>query len=191
MILAVINLRKRLHFNSSSAGQDLFQAINKAADNLIREYYTEVYSKLSTLKGKAALEILSENEESIIKRKIIGYADAIIDSFGTGSKMDRDNPALNAYMNSEYWNRLRQGYTIVGREQGTYTDIYGKTEYSAGTMAGTDLESTGIVKAKAPSYAFQRADTWFFGGNRTAEVLNAVIRKFFTSYNMAKYFTFG
>lgn len=182
---------KRLHFNSSSAGQDLLQAINKAADNLIREYYSEVYSRLNTLKGKAALEILSENEESLIKRKIIGYADAVMDSFGTGSKLDKNNPELNTYMNSEYWNRLRQGYTIVGREKGTYTDIYGKTEYSSGTMAGTDLETTGIVKAKEPSYAFQQADTWFFGGNRTIEVLNAAIRKFFTPYNMAKYFTFG
>lgn len=184
-------MAKTLKFNSVQAYADLSQAIKKAADALIREYFSEVYSKLDTIKGREALEIMSEDEENFLRRKVIGYADAIMDSYGTGSKMDKSNPALDDYMDSDMWNSLRVGLSIVGREKGTYKDIYGKTEYSKGTFAGMDLEAIKLVKPKAPSYAFQQADTWFFGGNRVDEVLTAAIKKFFRSENMKKYFIFG
>lgn len=167
------------------------ECIKNAADNLIKEYYAEVSAKMSDARGTAALEMLAMDEENIIRRKLVGYADAVMDSFGTGSKMDVSNPALSDYKSSELWNSARAGLAIAGREKGEYKNIYGDSEISSGTMAGINLEDVGLVKAREPSYAFQNADKWFFGGNRCKETLNVAIANFFSPRNIRRFLTFS
>ena len=178
--------RKQLHFNSSRAIADFKSKMIMVADDLINEYYAEVYNKLRTNSGKGSLDKLSENQENYLRRKVIGYAMAIMDSYGTGSKMDKNNPFLNEYMNSSLWNDLRTGYEITGRKKGTYKNIYGATDYSSGSMAGENVES--IAKPTTPSYAFQNAEIWFFQGGRTKQVLNLVIGEY--CRGMYKYFEY-
>lgn len=178
--------RKQLHFNSSRAMADFKIKMEKTADDLIEEYYAEVHNTLRTTSAKRDLIKLSENQENYLKRKVIGYAMSIMDSYGTGSKMDKNNPFLSEYMNSSLWNDLRSGYAITGRKKGTYKNIYGATDYSSGKMAGENVES--IAKPITPSYAFQNAEIWFFQGGRIDKVLNIVIKDYVCG--MYKYFEF-
>ncbi len=169
--------RKTLHFNSARAIEGFKEKMKSTANDLLNEYYAEIHNQMRTTSGRGGLEKLTEIEENIIKCRVIGNARSIMDSYGTGSAMDKDNPYLDEYMNSELWNDLRSGYAIVGRSQGQYKNIYGATDYSTGSMAGSDVES--ITGVQQPSYAFQNAETWFFGGSRVNEILSLVIREYF------------
>mgnify|MGYP003498757091 FL=1 len=171
--------KKTLKFNSAKAIEGFKTAILKATDQILEEYYNEIYSKMKTQKAKEGLTKMSETEENLIRIKIIGDANAIMDSYGTGSTMDKNNPYLQEYMNSELWNDLRQGYAIVGRAEGDYTNIYGNTAYSSGRMAGENVES--VVHTRKPSYAFQNAEIWIEKGNRPKELLIDAIREYFST----------
>lgn len=177
---------KHLYFNSERAFADYKMKIMKVADDLLDEYYAEVYNKLKTVRGKGALEKLSENQENYLRRKVIGYADAIMDSYGTGSLMDTTNPYLPEYKSSDIWNVARTSNFITGRKKGTYKNIYGATAYSKGNREGQNIEKA--IKPRYPSYAFQHAQIWFFQGNRIKNVLDEVIRDYV--YGMNKYFEF-
>lgn len=174
--------KKTLKFNSAKAIDGFKTAILKATDRILEEYYDEIYSKMKTQKAKEGLTKMSETEENLIRIKIIGDANAIMDSYGTGSTMDKNNPYLQEYMNSELWNDLRQGYAIVGRAEGEYTNIYGDTAYSSGKMAGSDVEY--ITHTRKPSYAFQNAEIWIENGNRPKELLIDAIREYFSTIHL-------
>lgn len=178
--------KKRLRFNSAKAIQGFKDTIRKAADDVLTEYYSEIYTKLKTQSGKDGLSLMTEEEENRFKMQIIGNANAIMDSYGTGSSMDKSNPYLQEYMNSELWNDLRQGYAIVGRAEGEYTNIYGDTAYSSGKMAGSDVEH--ITHTRQPSYAFQNAEIWIKGGNRADEIISLAIKSYFS--DISRYFDF-
>lgn len=177
--------RKTLRFNAERCFSDLKTKIMQTADDLLNEYYAEIYNKLNTIQGKRDLEKLAENQEMYLKRKVIGYANAIMDSYGTGSQMDTSNPFLSEYKNSDIWNDLRTGNAIVGRSKGRYKNIYGSIRYSTGSMAGKNIENR--IKPRSPSYAFQHAQLWFTR-ERINKVLNIVIREFIKG--MYKYFEF-
>jgi hypothetical protein len=66
--------------------------------------------------------------------------EAWLEEFGKGSMMAEDNPYIGEYRNSAYWNSLRSGNTVVGREAGDYLGLDGKQHTSTGGMAGLDLE---------------------------------------------------
>lgn len=177
----------RLRFNSNRAIEDFKVLIKRTANDLLNEYYAEIHNSLVTNAGREGLQKLTITEENIIRCRVIGNARAIVDSYGTGSSMDKSNPYLQDYMNSDLWNGLRSGYEIVGRSQGRYTNIYGETDYSSGVFAGSNVES--ITGTHKPSFAFQNAEKWFFGGNRINEVLNTVLKEYFR--NIKQYFEFG
>lgn len=73
---------------------------------------------------------------------------AWISEFGKGSLMDRENenPYLKDYKNSSQWNpkRNRNGYSVRGRPEGSYTDLDGNKQESSGKAAkgsyGLNLE---------------------------------------------------
>lgn len=169
--------RKTLHFNSARAIEGFKEKMKSTANDLLNEYYAEIHNQMRTTSGREGLEKLTEIEENLIKGRIIGNARSIMDSYGTGSAMDTDNPYLDEYMSSELWNDLRTGYAIVGRAPGEYKNIYGAIDYSTGSMAGSDVEN--ITGVQHPSYAFQNAETWFFGGTRINEILSLVIKEYF------------
>lgn len=169
--------KKTLHFNSSRAIEGFKKEIKSAANDLLNEYYADIHNQMRTTSGREGLQKLTVIEENIIKCRIIGNARSIMDSYGTGTAMDKDNPYLEEYMNSDLWNDLRTGYAVVGREKGAYTNIYGDIDYSSGRMAGNNVEN--ITGVQQPSFAFQNAEIWFFGGTRTNEILSLVIREYF------------
>lgn len=180
-------VKPRLTFDYSKAAAGYSTAVQRAADKLLEDLYEEINGKMETSEGKNDLQKMTENEEMIFRRKVIGCADAIMDSYGTGSEMDKTNPFYMSYRHSSLWNTVRRGTVdIVGRPRGFYIDIYGRKRYSAGKMEGISLEkfygpisSKKIVKEPlAPSYAFQRAETWFTKGNKVNEVLSLYISEY-------------
>lgn len=174
-----------LTFDSRAAFNGLREEIIKMADMLIDEYYNEIQYGMDTPEGRESLELgLSKDDRTLIHREIIGGAWAIIDSFGTGSKMDTSNPFLTEYKQSALWNPERHTNTIVGRPKGSYTNIFGETKESSGKMAGLYIEH--IVDVKTPSMAFQNAWRWMQAGNRVGKRLQECIRGF----NFARYFVF-
>jgi len=75
---------------------------------------------------------------------------AVIAEWGSGSQMDLSNPFLPMYQSSPDYNpeRLNQGTTaILGRPEGTYTDLDGVQHYSSGNLAGVNLEDGHIFQA--------------------------------------------
>lgn len=165
--------KKRLHFNRTKAVIGYRNMIRKAADQTIKEIYDDIQQRMKTTEGKNELEILSEDEATIIKRAVRGYARAIIDSYGTGSKMDIEDEFWTEYKNSSLFNPSRNDKEIVGRPKGKYTNIFGETQTSSGKMDGINVEK--YVKPKKPSRAFQLAEIWLLNGGRVEEILTQYI----------------
>lgn len=102
-------------------------------------------------------------------QKIIAYLKAntyvLADSYGTGSLMLLDNPGYQEYRNNKgkeagQWNPLRTSNTIVGRERGHYTDIFGRKHETSGSKAGDSLEGVTVregykINPVAPSRALE------------------------------------
>lgn len=81
---------------------------------------------------------------------------ALADAFGTGSLMNiKDNPLYQEYRNSDQWNRARHGKEIVGRPEGTYTDIFGRERHSSGYLEGINLENERLGTAKGKGYLIE------------------------------------
>lgn len=100
-------------------------------------------------------------------------------SYGTGSLMLDDNPLLQEYKNSDRWNPLRKGKSIVGRKSGTYVNAFGETRKTSGAFAGINIEGRRVHKGKRihkdgentqdyyiypspPSYALQDAEKFLY-----------------------------
>ncbi len=181
------NAKKRLHFNRTKAISGYRKAIRQATGQLLEELYADIYDTLKTSEGKADIEKMSEQEENIIRRAVRGYAHAIIDSYGTGSKMDTHrNSGLDEYKQSSLYNPSRKGKAIVGRPKGEYTNIFGETVTSTGKAEGRNIEK--FVKPIAPSYAFQRAEVWLIKGDRMGWVLTQHINQWISG--MSQYFEY-
>lgn len=72
-------------------------------------------------------------------------AKAFLQEYGSGQYMLDSNPYLSKYKKSNYWNPLRKGKKIVGREYGYYTTPNWETgigeirRLSLGNMAGITI----------------------------------------------------
>lgn len=161
--------KKRLHFNRTKAIAGYRQMLRKAADQIIKEIHDDIISRMKTAEGREEIEILSETETTIIKRAVRGYAHAIVDSYGTGSKMDIEDEFWAEYKKSRLFNPSRNGKAIVGRPKGSYINIFGETQTSSGKMNGRNVER--YAKPIAPSRAFQLAEIWLLNGGRVEEIL--------------------
>lgn len=179
--------KPHLRFNRRKALSDYKKAVKAAANQLLKELYTEIWADMKN-EGKKDLQRMSEDEEKIFKRMVVGYAHAIMDSYGTGSEMDTHyNAALSDYKSSDLYNPSRKGNEIAGRPAGEYTNIFGEKQVSSGKREGKSVEN--YYKPKSPSYAFQNAEIWFFKGNRVNEVLTQYIGEWVD--NMYQYFEQG
>ena len=159
----------------------IIDVANKSADDFWKDAKSGLKFSNDSEMQKAELE-----SKGHITARVIFNALAILESYGTGSKMDRFNIALKNYFQSKYINRLRQGYEIVGREPGDYTDIFDRPMVSSGSMAGSGIEH--IFPAKEPSYSIQNAEKWLKQGGRINRLLNDKIKLFFSK--SGKYFTY-
>lgn len=189
---------KVLRLNIAQIKSDYADAMSAALDTIGYGYMQSVINQMRTQAGASGVTVESEDKDERMIRKIIGNAFSVLDSWGSGSLMATDNPALQDYMNSDLWNPARSknpGAPITGRPEGKYTDIFGEPAYSSGAMEGLNLEQmpNSPIKPQAPSGAFQDTDSWFVAENTMVEVVQEKTREFFNGVlrNSARYWRFG
>lgn len=166
-----------LKFDSARLYADLVKHLMQVMDSINQQFFREATSALS-LEGKSDSDIeksvlanepdfISSEGNKFIVARCKFYAEAIMDSFGMGSKADTSEDSYwedyraTANQSPAYFNPLRTGTEIVGRPRGSYIDIYGKKHSTWGNMAGQSLEEIYKDKIKSPSYSIQRAEDWY------------------------------
>ena len=145
-----------------------------------QEYLAEAKSHMRTPEGAESLhEGDIEALAGWLATSIIGGAWAAMDEFGTGSLMDRDNPALPDYMKSDLWNPYRKDdLAIRSRKAGPYVNIFGETVVSTAKQPGYNLEQKGGKYApQPPSHALQTAARWMMSG-RVIEIWQKALDDF-------------
>lgn len=143
---------------------------------LQQELLAEAKQKMQTPEG--AEDLTAEQIEDIanvISAEISGGPWAAMDEFGTGSLMQRDNPYLERYKNSNMWNPARKDYVIRTRPNspGQY-DIFGNPVNGRGD-GGVDLETLKVVKPQPPSKAIQTAMRWMQNGRMKKVIQNTIL----------------
>lgn len=158
------------------------------ADSLIDEMYQQSTEQMTSGEKDSVEKETAQFIEGRIRGQIIYGALALMKSFGTGSQMDRNNPYLQAYMNSPKWNPLRSktALTIVGRSAdggNEYENIFDKpgekSGYTTGKMAGINLEKK--IKPKTPTNTIIRMEQDYIRGTKTKvdTELTRVLKEFF------------
>lgn len=178
-----------LKINSSRMTNDFKVATKIMADEVMNEFIKEFEFRSHSPDDKEVEE--AKITGNLIRVIVTFYADAIMDSYGTGVNIDTSNPYLANYKSSGMWNPVRSGLDIVGREEGSYINIYGESAYSSGRMAGKSLSNLfSGFRGISPSFAIQRAENWMTLNSRAVnEIINKHIRLFIA--NCSKYFTYN
>jgi len=149
-----------------SAWSTAFRAHVIATLLVVQEEYKSLAE--SHMLGEGRDDLTSEEITMIgdfYMANVSGGPDAAMDCFGTGSLMDPNNPALDAYKSSDLWNPDRYDNKIRSRSRGPYTNIYGQQAYSGSNVGGIDLEAKGGKFApRPPSHAMQTAARWMMNG---------------------------
>lgn len=133
--------------------------INKLIAEVLLEYAQRICQRVrdkwetSMLPGISGKKEISVSELRMLNGRVVveiaaqGQAAWQIE-FGRGSKMakiTKENPYLSQYFHEmDLWNKRRTGYSIRGREKGTYEDIDGKEHKSSGKLAGNPSKSWGL-----------------------------------------------
>jgi len=152
-------------FDSKRCISQLSAYLGLALYKAAKEYLDLARSHMQTPEGAGSLQDISPNDVIYVAHAIsvlvVGGAYAAMDNYGKGSLMDIDNPALEAYMNSDLWNPARETTEIVGRPESTYADIFGRTVKSSGKREGQSLEPPhGPFEPMPPSHALETAARW-------------------------------
>ena len=169
-----------LTFDSVGAQQYLVECVKEASEEVMNWFVGETRglgsgSGLSAA-GQAATE-LSEVEAigaGIVRQQCIFYADAIVDSYGTGSLADTGERSFwkeySAQKGANGFNPSRTTKYIAGRPRGSYSDIWGKRHSTWGTLEGLNIEGLEFIDSEtgklvkiepmAASYAIQNAEKW-------------------------------
>lgn len=180
---------KTLRFNHEKASQALVDALKAVSDELITEFYNDSQKYLSR-EAKEAIEKESAEYDSgsmVIRSAVMFRGKALLESFGKGSSMDMTSDYLMDYMGSSLWNPLRDTAVIVGRKAGEYTDFFGNTRVSSGSMAGIPIE--GKVRPRKPSYSIQNAEKWLLEQDGMVERrISLALNDYFS--NMKQYFEY-
>lgn len=167
-----------IRFDGQKAMADLVIALRKDLLQLQQEIINESAQRMNTTNGKAGLSAEEITEVvGYLSAAIIGDAWAIMDEWGTGSKMDTTNPALEDYRKSDMWNPARPDNTIRTRPNTDgQRDIFGNKVKGRGA-GGFDLERAGKVMPQPPSHAVKTAMRWLRTG-RMKEKIQETIRLF-------------
>lgn len=167
-----------IRFDSQNCIVGFRQSLINAMKDLQQELLNEAKQGMLTPEGAESLH----NEEitdiaNIITASIAGGAWAAMDEFGTGSWMDRNNPALKDYRKSNMWNPARDDAKIRSRpDMPGQIDIFGNPVNGKG-QGGVDLEALGIVESQVPSRAMQTAARWMQNG-RMRFVISKTVQNF-------------
>lgn len=166
------------------------------AINILRDTLNKVNLNFYTKAG--------EPDSKIEEAKLTGteieavcefYANAIMDSFGTGSAMDRGNKFWDDYMASGMYNPLRSGKlggAILGRKAGTYINIFGESATSSGRFVGKDdvaQDLEGRIKPRNPTRKIQNAENFIFndGHHLLEQEVDRALEQWLSA-NFSKYF---
>lgn len=159
----------RLYVDKNIIIQEFKKAFIKELKKSEPRLKSEIESKFATgigrKRGEISIEDIKDLNNEIIA-SISANTEALMDNYGTGSKMDLSNPLLSEYIASDAWNRYRSrsDTTIRGRDAGSYTNVFGEIVESSGTFAGQDLENRKIksktggyieIKPQDPSHAIE------------------------------------
>ncbi|WAH35046.1 hypothetical protein [Alicyclobacillus dauci] len=190
-----------LSFNGAGA----FDEFNKRMQQVINDLCQAVMDNARANVGGAFPEVeasLHAGLSALVQQGMIDGeigADAwqsFMAEWGSGSLMDRLNPGLVDYMNSELWNPLREanGDAITGRAKGPYIGLDGMVHNAhTGILAGRNLEQLRdfpwfrdwMAKVRLPDDAFTpkvplhfMRDALESNRNLIMDQLNAVIETF-------------
>lgn len=150
------------------------------------EFLAEAKSHMQTPEGANSLNI-GELEELAgwLALEIVGGAWAAMDNYGTGSRMDTDNPFFSQYFQSELWHEFRQDTRIVSRAAGWYRNIFGEMQESKAPHPGYDLERAVQEEGKNipltllyPSHALETTARWMVSEGRVAQPIRTVLEMF-------------
>jgi hypothetical protein len=143
--------------------RDFLREIQRCLAQSTEEWAEEMRAYMNTEKGRDGIEAdLTAFGESlgIIDLPIHMTRWAIMDNYGTGSEMDRENPALDEYVGSDKWNPARApipGAPITGRPAGEYVAFTGEHRFTSGRNAGRNLEHLEGFAPMEPSLAYEKA----------------------------------
>ena len=159
----------RLYVDKNVIIQEFKKAFIKELKKSEPRLKSEIESKFATgigrKRGEISIEDIRDLNNEIIA-SISANTEALMDNYGTGSKMDLSNPLLSEYIASDAWNnyRTRADTRIRGRDAGSYTNVFGETVESSGAFAGQILENRKIksktggyieIKPQDPSHAIE------------------------------------
>ena len=165
-----------IKFDTQSMIADLKIQLILTMKQLQEELLNESKQKMLTPEGS---EDLTDEQitdiANVISAGISGGAWAAMDEYGTGSLMDRNNPALRDYMNSNLWNPVRKDFAIRTRPKGEYINIFGERVVSNASVPGVDLEEIGVVTPQPPSRAIQTAMRWMATGRMQQVIKNTLL----------------
>lgn len=211
-----------LRFNGEQFYTELRDRLVVAMDEINSEFFRAATSGMSadaksaSEKDRAVVEGETDYkgdlghsgmDEEYINARCRFYADAILESFGTGSKADRGPfSQWEEYEKSKYFNPARKGkMNIVGRpaSPNPYLNIWGEHEYTSGKNAGKNLERldglyvtnpvTGLtekIEPQRPTYAIQNTEVWLMQDRETSieRRIATEVEKFISDTDMTKYF---
>lgn len=133
-----------LRFNDEQFIKDLSMNLRNSLAKDFADFKSDVLNRVqwedALQKGKVEIQI--DNTINEILAIVEANAYIIADSYGTGTEsiLSLSNEIFKDYMQSEYWNKLRKGKKIVGREEGEYINFFGENVKSSGKMAGKKVD---------------------------------------------------
>lgn len=185
-----------LTFDVEGLAKALIERLIKVMDVLMEEFYNEATRGFSGKAKADSVRIGAKESDSTIHdaydkvgKFIVArcefYANAIIQSFGTGSAADT-RPFVSYWEEYRKMKQQEHGYLfnpdrkdseIVGRPAGSYTDIWGKPRKSSGRARGRSLEGMIIADSQTgeegplipqnPTYSIQNAEKWINQNGQT------------------------
>lgn len=196
-----------LHFNDTDMHRDLIMELMYAVFEAANDIKFAMMSSASeSISDDSAwfIESVNEAEKRIITS---GYSmisfqvgaqhwNAFLDNYGTGSLMDKNNPWLQQYISSGYFNkeRLEHSMAVVGRPAGEYSipDFKeghgGTTRVSKGRLKGQNLETKINDRTGKPYFIPESPRHWLeksieMGQHNLKIRVNRVLETFnFASY---------
>ena len=173
-----------LKINTKEFMKELAIELVSFAERMAKSFMEDATNGLSqTAKSETDIEHAQMEGSSYIFARVVFMGNALLESYGTGSKMDLSNPVLEEYKSSIYYNTLRDwnGGAITGRPEGEYINFFGEEDYSTGNAVGINLEQLGIraIKPKEPKGTIQQAEKWLETENSYVQrQLSIVIQNF-------------
>ena len=177
---------KGLKFDSNA----MYQGLEKASVDFVNEVTYDMFYKIRqglTGQARADNDVYYAKDEYYghIHATIANYGYAILQSYGVGLGIDTSSPFLDEYKNSKYWNDLRVGNVVVGREEGTYETILGE-RYSKGNMAGVPLKWI----SQEATMVIQDVEKEYFDNGKAKDLIAKKMSEWIKA-NSHKYFKYG